>query len=228
MASPSSEARLNVRDVGAFAVVWLAIGFAAGTMTLLGPVRWVTTAMRDGGSSETAERLAVLAIIGVYVALSFGASMALHRVGQRAVGWRRFAPAAFAWSAALACLWLWMTPAVVNGFQPVQVEDVQRFTFGPYPERTQFEQLKADGYTAVVSLLHPAVVPFEPTLLAREHASVPSPRNLTSSSSTRRCCRGSETTPPRSICSRSSRSATMAATTSIVTSVEIGWAQCAD
>ena len=36
--------RFDVRTVADFAAVWLAVGFAAGTMTLLGPVRWITTA----------------------------------------------------------------------------------------------------------------------------------------------------------------------------------------
>ena len=40
------------------------------------------------------------------------------------------------------------------------------------PELERLEKLKADGFTAVVSLLHPAVVPFEPTLLSRERALV--------------------------------------------------------
>lgn len=154
--------------VALFLCTWLAVGFAAGTLTLLGPVRWVTTAMRDGGSSAVAERMAVVAIIATYVSLSFIVSVILVKVAVRRGGWRRYAVPAGAWLAAAACLWLWMTPHLVNGLQPVQTDTVARFTFGPYPERERFEQLREDGFTAVVSLLHPAIVPFEPTLIARE------------------------------------------------------------
>ena len=153
-----------------FLCTWLAVGFASGTLTLLGPVRWVTTAMRDGAASGLAERAAVVTIIAAYVSLSFLASVMLVRVTVRQVGWRRYAAPLGAWAAAAACLWLWMTPQLVNGLQPVQTETVARFTFGPYPERDRFEQLREDGFTAVVSLLHPAVVPFEPRLIARERA----------------------------------------------------------
>ena len=156
--------------VALFLLTWLAVGFASGTLTLLGPVRWVTTAMRDGGAGALAERMTVVAIIVTYVALSFVASVMLTRMARNRSGWIRAAVAGVAWVAAGACLWLWMTPQLVNGLQPVQIDTVARFTFGPYPEREQLEQLKADGFTAVVSLLHPAVIPFEPTLLSRERA----------------------------------------------------------
>jgi len=151
-----------------FLCTWLAVGFSSGTVTLLGPVRWVTSAMRDGGASGVAERAAVLAIVAAYVSLSFIVTLMLVRGAVRRGGWRRVAVPVGAWLAAAACLWLWMTPRLVNGFQPVQIDTVARFTFGPYPERERFEQLREQGFTAVVSLLHPAVVPFEPTLLARE------------------------------------------------------------
>jgi protein tyrosine phosphatase (PTP) superfamily phosphohydrolase (DUF442 family) len=151
-----------------FLGTWLAVGFTLGTLTLLGPVRWITSAMRDAGASDLAERATVLAVIATYVAVSFVGSVALTRAVSGGALWRRLAIPVGAWAMAVACLWLWMTPALVNGFQPVEIDTVARFTFGPYPERDRFEQLRADGFTAVVSLLHPAVVPFEPSLLARE------------------------------------------------------------
>lgn len=43
-----------------------------------------------------------------------------------------------------------------------------RFTFGPYPDLEKLTSLKNEGYTAVVSLLHPAVVPFETQLIGEE------------------------------------------------------------
>lgn len=47
-------------------------------------------------------------------------------------------------------------------------EHLSAFTFGPYPDETKLRELRAHGYTAVISLLHPAVVPFEPQLIERE------------------------------------------------------------
>lgn len=45
----------------------------------------------------------------------------------------------------------------------------ERFTFGPYPDLAALQQLKAEGYGAVVSLLSPAI-PFEQVLLDQEIA----------------------------------------------------------
>jgi protein tyrosine phosphatase (PTP) superfamily phosphohydrolase (DUF442 family) len=44
----------------------------------------------------------------------------------------------------------------------------ERFVFGPYPDRVALARLKRQGFTGVISLLHPAVAPFEPRLLAQE------------------------------------------------------------
>ena len=50
---------------------------------------------------------------------------------------------------------------------PEQMGD--RFTFGPFPDQAELQQLKRQGYTAVVSLLSPAI-PFEKVLLDQEIA----------------------------------------------------------
>lgn len=162
-------ARPSRTQLAMFAWIWLMVGFAAGTVTLLGPVRWMTDVAREGGWQPGAEDALVRGIILLYVALSFALSVWLTglatRTGRPALRW---GVPVLATAVAGAALGVWMSPSVVNGLVATPVSDVSRFTFGPYPERARFEQLAAEGYTGVVSLLHPAVVPFEPTLLARE------------------------------------------------------------
>jgi protein tyrosine phosphatase (PTP) superfamily phosphohydrolase (DUF442 family) len=65
-----------------------------------------------------------------------------------------------------------MNPQVLTAAdaEPEAFDTVSQFTFGPYPTRERLLQLKQEGYTAVIPLLHPAVVPFEPKLLADEQA----------------------------------------------------------
>jgi protein tyrosine phosphatase (PTP) superfamily phosphohydrolase (DUF442 family) len=46
----------------------------------------------------------------------------------------------------------------------------KQFTIGPYPTASKVEELKRQGFTGIISLLHPAVVPFEPSLLGDEEA----------------------------------------------------------
>ena len=43
-----------------------------------------------------------------------------------------------------------------------------RFTFGSYPSKEELMQLKEEGYETIITLLHPAVTPFEPVLLKEE------------------------------------------------------------
>ncbi|HJO02960.1 MAG TPA: hypothetical protein QGG47_03180 [Acidobacteriota bacterium] len=160
---------LSAKLAAVFVALWLAVGFASGTVTLLGPVRWMTTYLRDAGWGGAFETGAVLSVIAGYVALSAWISWKLSRwVVDTERPHIRFGVPAAAWAAAAGCLWLWMTPAVMMRMQSTEVSSVARFTFGPYPDRARFQQLVDEGYAGVVTLLHPAVVPFEPTLLEQE------------------------------------------------------------
>lgn len=159
------------RQIGLFAFLWGAVGFAAGTVTLLGPVRWLTGAVREAGWSDGAESALVVSVIGLLVVTSFWGSLVLTRsLLDGARTGRRLAILGLVPVAAAASLWLWMTPSVINRLQPVELVTVSRFTFGPYPERARFAELRDQGYSGVVSLLHGTMVPFETPLLARERA----------------------------------------------------------
>lgn len=156
-----------------FAYVWLMVGFATGTLVLLGPARWVTSAIAAPG----AERAAMLLVILLYVAGSFLVALYCTRaliLRQSSRPVRGLVVAAVTGSAALA-LWGWRNPAVyaaVAGGEAAEermvLESGSQFLFGPYPDRERLAELKAEGVTAVVSLQHPAVVPFEPEGIARE------------------------------------------------------------
>lgn len=154
-----------------FAWLCVTVGFTLGTLTLLGPVRRMTTAIRVRDGSQGIENVAVVLAIAVLVAVT--AALSYYLTGHAMRGPRRWAriivPLVAALPAGLA-LWAWMTPEVmarVNAKGQSQVV-AANFTFGPYPDEAKLRELKAEGYTAVVTLLHPAVVPFEPMLLARE------------------------------------------------------------
>lgn len=156
-----------------FAYVWLMVGFATGTVVLLGPARWVTEAF----DSATAERIAMLVVILAFVGGSFLLALYFTRVlilrhPSRPV--RGLVVVAVTGSALLA-LWGWRNPvvfaAVAGGETSTErmvTEAGSQFLFGPYPDRERLQRLKDEGVTAVVSLQHPAVVPFEPEGIARE------------------------------------------------------------
>ena len=59
--------------------------------------------------------------------------------------------------------------SVISARQGAVREVTSRFTFGPYPEANQLQQLKNQGYDGVISLLHPTI-PFETVLISREES----------------------------------------------------------
>lgn len=159
----------RARTVALFGFVWLMVGFASGTLVLLGPVRWLTDAIQAGGYGEAVERTAV---IGVIALLVVGSAWLSWWLAKRSVHARTFAtslgiPAATTVLAGTA-VWVWMTPDLVNRTAEVELGRHGQFSYGPYPDSARMVQLKDEGYTAVISLLHPAVLPFEPVLLAEE------------------------------------------------------------
>lgn len=123
-----------------FAWLCVTVGFTLGTLTLLGPVRRMTTAIRVRDGSQGIENVAVVLAIVILVAVT--AALSYYLTGHAMRGPHRWAriivPLVAALPAGLA-LWAWMTPEVmarVNAKGQSQVV-AANFTFGPYPERGQ-------------------------------------------------------------------------------------------
>ncbi|MFQ5678886.1 MAG: hypothetical protein ACE5HP_05450 [Gemmatimonadota bacterium] len=150
--------------------LWLGVGFASGTLVLLGPVRWTTSWLRARGTAQGVENATVAAIILAYVVLSFLLSWWIHGSVRRSrrLAVRMGAPGLVA-VAAGAALFLWLSPGRLAPGGEIG-PPTARFTFGTYPDAERLARLRELGYTAVIPLLHPAVVPFEPVLLERERA----------------------------------------------------------
>lgn len=164
-----SRGRKTLAAAALFGALWLPIGFATGTGVLLGPVRALADAARAGGWSPAAENGAVGAVILLFVIGSAAASGAAARWVRRTVRPEvRWGLPSIAVVLAGASLWMWMNPALAAQRGRDDTRPGSHFTFGPYPDETKLAELEAAGYTAVIPLLHPAVVPFEPKLLAEE------------------------------------------------------------
>ncbi len=160
--------------LGTFAYVWLMLGFASGTLLLIGPVRWITAYLRNGGFAQSTEDIVMMGVIAAFVLLSALLAWLAVRwmAGLRSRTARLSIPATLTLAAA-ACLYAWSNPAIlasaaggVSG--QVTFDDGAEFVFGPYPDRDRLATLKHEGFTAVVSLQHPAVLPFEPPGIAAE------------------------------------------------------------
>jgi protein tyrosine phosphatase (PTP) superfamily phosphohydrolase (DUF442 family) len=148
--------------------IWLFTGFALGAAILLWPLRYWVNYIRDNHFPGIAENTGVIVLIVLLVLVSFRLSLGLfhwHASRRKAVV-TVFAIALPLCSSAGA-LYLFMNPDMINN-STVTEQIGQRFTIGPYPTEKKIRELKKQGYTCVVSLLHPAVVPFEPELLHQE------------------------------------------------------------
>lgn len=160
---------LSFKNITFFGFLWLFIGFAVGTSLLIGPIQEITSIFRQYGWDQSYEDITVNIIIVIYVILTFIASLYLTRFSYRSQ--YRHVPAAImlaAFLSASSAVYLWMSPTLINQDQAAVVSANTQFTFGPYPTKEELQKLEKEGYTAVVSLLHPAVVPFEPKLLGEQ------------------------------------------------------------
>lgn len=166
--------RERLRSIGGYCYLWLMVGFFTGTLLLVGPVRILTTSLQSRGWSDQAENVVMIAVIAVYVIASAAIAWWLFRrvTSCRTRGTRLAIPVSVT-LAAVACLWAWMNPTLLAGVAggvggEIHLSGGPQFVFGPYPDSQRLAQLKQEGVTAVVSLQHPAVVPFEPQGIAEE------------------------------------------------------------
>jgi protein tyrosine phosphatase (PTP) superfamily phosphohydrolase (DUF442 family) len=165
--TPRLVTRHALVPAATFCYVWLMVGFFTGTIVLLGPVGWLTSAVRARGWAQHSEDLLVDAIILVYVVASALLSVfLLRRINQCQTRRSRLAIPVSVTLAAALCLLGWRNPARLAAIAGGSVGHLTmssgaEFAFGPYPSPERLGQLKKQGFTAVVSLQHPAVVPFE-------------------------------------------------------------------
>lgn len=148
---------------------WLCIGFALGTVLLLYPVRWWVNLVRSSGWAHSVESIGVVVIILILVIVSFALAYAAMKWFLRSTSLAiRIVLVLVVIAAAGIAYWKWMSPSTMKANMGTEQAAGAHFTFGPYPDAARLVALREEGYTGVISLLHPAVVPFEPQLIARE------------------------------------------------------------
>lgn len=165
---------LSPKNILLFLYYWLCLGFFMGTLILMGPARWLAVYSRAHDWSAAKEKALVFLLIGLLAAVSaLCARLFASRTSAAAAKTLKAAFAGPALGLFLVSLWFWMNPKLmIDKSMKVTFSNYSgtEFIFGPYPEKEKLLELKKDYYTAVISLLSPAVVPFEPALMAREAA----------------------------------------------------------
>lgn len=159
-------------------ILWLFWGFALGTALLLGPLRSILNESRGRKLNEGSEKWIVIISIIVLAVVSFLIAFYSSKKIHKEVD-----PAGPALKATLffipillgsVAVYIMMTPKLVNADNMAQEEITTSFTIGPYPDMNRMMELKSQGFTGIITLLHPAIVPFEPKLLGdeKENASI--------------------------------------------------------
>lgn len=152
--------------------LWLCWGFALGTVLLLGPVRSTVDYARAHNWSGTTENLVVVAYILVLLVVSM--LLAFHSksvITDMDTGpARKWAYILVPVVSAIVALVVMLNPSLVNADNSGRTNLSTQFTIGPYPDKNKMKELKREGFTDLVTLLHPAVIPFEPKLLNDEKA----------------------------------------------------------
>lgn len=169
-----NRSELTPKNIALFLYYWLCLGFFMGTLVLMGPVRWLAVYARAHDLGASKEKALVFILIGL-LALVSALCARLFALKTSAAA-AKPAKAAFSGAALivfLVSLWFWLNPKLmIDRAMELTFSNYSgtEFIFGPYPEQEKLLELKRDYYTAVISLLSPAVVPFEPALMRREAA----------------------------------------------------------
>src|SRR4051812_20120366 len=164
----SENAMIRSRGVrvGSLMYVWLVVGFVLGTLVLLFPVRWLTTALHSRGASQGIENLSVMLLVLVYIAASLMIAVRVNRyVCNHPRRRTRWTIVGLATMVAMVTAWTWRNPgrmlsSVAGGgdISAVKTQTGAVFEFGSYPDEQRLQQLKATGVTTIISLQDPGVV----------------------------------------------------------------------
>ncbi|HKP75234.1 MAG TPA: hypothetical protein VJT67_06790 [Longimicrobiaceae bacterium] len=162
--------------VAAFFYLWGMVGFFTGTGVLIGPARWVTVGLEQAGFGQKAQDHAMQAVMLLFLFASAAISLWLLRRTIHGTWRARMGIPAVCTALAMLSLYAWLNPgrmlaaAAGGGDIPASLATASgaRFVFGAYPDEATLRKLKHDGVTAVISLQHPAVLPFEPASIETE------------------------------------------------------------
>lgn len=165
------------RSIITFCYLSLCLGFPLGLVVLtVGPAAWMANYAQATNMSLALESTLGKVVIGIYIVVTLLIALWLTKVVVKTSS-RKLKLSIYSLFTILliAALFIFsFKPQVMvsssTGVKEATVQGVGKvlFVLGPYPDRDHLEDLKADGYTAVISLLHEMVVPAEPVLIEEE------------------------------------------------------------
>jgi len=160
----------NLKSFFVFLFTLFCIGFTLGTATLVFIVGSYIAYTRQSGWLVQYENYVVCTIILICLVYSFAISSWVHHLlkTQATKNTKRISYLFLSIITALSLVY-WFVPSLHPGNNSLSLTSSDgRFHVGPYPEKNTMQLLKNQGYTAIISLLSPDVLPFEPVLMKQE------------------------------------------------------------
>ena len=166
---------ISFKNILILLLFWLMNGYVLGTALLMGPVRWIVDYSKTQNWSQSAEDIIIKIVIVLLIILSFILSFFMTRSFLRSESiFKRIILFSFPLIFSAGAVWLWMNPRLIQNENSVS-ESISKngseFVFGSFPEEAKIKLLKERNFTAIISLMHEAVVPFEPKLIEEEKES---------------------------------------------------------
>lgn len=173
----TKRAKLTWRNSITFLYLAFCLGFPLGLLVLtIGPAAWMASYAQKTNMSLSLEsslgKIIVLLFFIFTILIALWLTKVVGRIQSKGL---RFLIFALPFAALVASLSIFsFKPQVMvantQGIRETQIKGVGKgqFILGSYPDRTHLDQLKYEGYTAVVSLLHEMVIPAEPVLIEEE------------------------------------------------------------
>jgi len=157
--------KLNLKNLLIFGFIWLMTGFAIGSSTLIGLVRWMTKLNLSPNLEDIIVQFTIILLVLTTFVIS---AWFTQRILQSQIFHVKAGIPFLCTVFAFGTIFLWLLPEVMEFKLENTIEEMGHFTFGPFPTEERLIQLKNEGCSAVISLVHPAVIPFESQLLAEE------------------------------------------------------------
>ncbi|NJD22143.1 MAG: hypothetical protein FIA82_05675 [Melioribacter sp.] len=166
---------LSFKSLLLLLLFWLMSGYVLGTALLIGPVRWIADYSKMQSWPQSTEDIVVKIVMVILVILSFIISLFITRSFLRSDNiFKRIILFILPLILSAGAVWLWMNPSLMqkeSNISETIAKNGSEFVFGSFPEEAKIRLLKEKNFTAIISLMHEAVVPFEPKLIKEEKES---------------------------------------------------------
>ncbi|MEO8234374.1 MAG: hypothetical protein ABI549_03075 [Flavobacterium sp.] len=170
-----NRVKINLKNSSYFLFFGLSLALPMGIYTLTsGPSRIIANKAHNNHWSENSENFVQKIIIVVFCVLIFIASLYLTRyfiiLKSNIKKYIIFGICATSLLTALYIFTFKPEILIVKSTEKVIIEKntAIEFHFGSYPDEDKMANLVAEKYTAIISLLHPLVIPAEPVLMEKE------------------------------------------------------------